>query len=182
MASTSHSSQSRPRSIKSPMVESEGDLPQIYLHPGEMFLARQPTILTTILGSCIGVTFWSARLGIGALCHAIFPHSPTNSSNTADLAMGRQYVDFCIRDLARQFDALGALRKDVQVKLFGGADVLYVDEDDLRPTVGRLNCETAIQVLREEGYKLTASSLGETFGRKIRFNTASGYVLLARLS
>jgi len=28
-------------------------------------------------------------------------------------------VDFAIRDLARQFDALGAQRDEVEVKLFG---------------------------------------------------------------
>jgi chemotaxis protein CheD len=164
------------------MVESEGDLPQIYLRPGEMFLAHEPSILTTILGSCVAATFWSEKLKVGALCHAMLPRCPKTKSDEERVAKRWQYVDFCIRDLARQFDALGAERKDVQVKLFGGADVLYVGEDDLRPTVGKLNCETALQVLSEENFVVLASDLGETFGRKIRFNTASGDVLLARLS
>jgi len=167
------------------MVDSEGDLPHVYLRPGEMVLTRVPVILTTILGSCVGVTFWSSRLGIGALCHALLPRSPVLCSSGADkaeLAKGRRYVDFCIRDMARQFDSLGAIRNEVEVKLFGGADVLYVAEGNLRPTVGRQNCETAIEILSEEGYDLAASDLGKTFGRKIRFNTASGRVLLARLT
>jgi chemotaxis protein CheD len=167
------------------MVKSEGDLPHVYLRPGEMVLVRVPTILTTILGSCVGATFWSPRLGIGALCHALLPRSPFLFSFNADkveLAMGRRYVDFCIRDLARQFDSLGAKRKEVEVKLFGGADVITVGRDDLHPTIGRMNCDTAIETLHEEGYNLAASDLGKTFGRKIRFNTASGRILLARLT
>jgi chemotaxis protein CheD len=166
-------------------IESEGDLPQLYLRPGEMVLAREPTILTTILGSCVAATFWSSRLCIGALCHAMLPRSPTPccfDASKAELANARRYVDFCIRDLARQFDSLGVPRKEVVVKLFGGADVMNVGTDDLRPTVGRLNCEAAIETLREEQFELAASDLGKTFGRKIRFNTASGHVLLARLS
>jgi chemotaxis receptor (MCP) glutamine deamidase CheD len=39
---------------------------------------------------------------------------------------GHRYVDFSIRYLAQQFDALGASRNELVVKLFGGADVLHV--------------------------------------------------------
>lgn len=163
------------------MVESEDDLPLIYLRPGELYLAREPTIIRTILGSCVGVTFWSARLRVGALCHAMLPKCPKASCSDTSLATGRQYVDFCIRDLSRQFDSLGVVRNEVQVKLFGGADVLFVDAALLRPTVGRLNCEAAIEILQDEGYQVIAASIGDTFGRKIQFNTGSGEVLLLRL-
>jgi chemotaxis protein CheD len=90
-------------------------------------------------------------------------------------------VDFCILKLAQQFDMLGALRTEVQVKVFGGADVNLVASTDTRPTVGRLNSETAIRVLADEGYVVAASSVGGTFGRKIRFNTGIGEVQLVRL-
>jgi hypothetical protein len=62
------------------------------------------------------------------LCHAQLPRCPANSSGGLSLANGRRYVDFAIRDLARQFDELGASRAEVQVKLFGGADVLLVSD------------------------------------------------------
>jgi chemotaxis protein CheD len=68
------------------------------------------------------------------------------------------------------------------VKVFGGADVLFVDEVAARPSVGRLNYETALEVLHDEGFAVSASSLGERFGRKIRFNTGSGEVMLLRLT
>ena len=43
---------------------------------GELYLARSPAILRTMLGSCVGVTFWSPRLGAGALCHGVLPRCP----------------------------------------------------------------------------------------------------------
>ncbi len=92
---------------------------------------------------------------------------------------GRRYVDFAIRDLARQFDALGARRDEVEVKLFGGGDVLVMVNDTARPTVGRLNCEVAMKVLEEEGFAVMASSLGGKRGVNIYFNTQTGEVLLA---
>ena len=164
------------------MLELEGELPEVYLSPGELFLAREPAIIRTILGSCVGVTFWSGRLGVGALCHSLLPRCPANSSGTMSRATGQRYVDFCIRYLARQFDELGAIRTQVQVKLFGGADVLPVNSTPTsKPTVGKLNCEAAIEIARSEGFEVAASSLGGTCGLNIKFNSRTGEVLLRRL-
>ncbi len=164
------------------MAKLECALPEVYLQPGESYLAREPMIIRTILGSCVGVTFWSARLGLGALSHAQLPKSPKKPPAALTLSAGRRYVDFAIRDLARQFDELGATRTETQVKLFGGGDVLLVSEEGtLKPTVGKLNCESALQVLLDEGYEVAASSLGGHCGLNIRFNTATGEVLLRRL-
>jgi chemotaxis protein CheD len=164
------------------MLETESEVSEIYLHPGESYLARKPAVIRTILGSCVGVTFWSARLGVGALTHSQLPRCPTNLFAGLSLAEGRRYVDFSIRDIARQFDALGAHRTEVEVKLFGGADVLLVsDEASTKATVGKLNCEAAIEVLRDEGFAVIASSLGGSAGLNIRFDTRTGEVLLRRL-
>jgi chemotaxis protein CheD len=165
------------------MAEIEIALPEVYLQPGESYLAREPTIIRTILGSCVGVAFWSPRLGIGALCHAQLPKTPKKISGGLTLASGRRYVDFAIGDLARQFDECGVTRAETQIKLFGGGDVLLVSEmAALKPTVGKLNCESALEVLLDMGYEVTASSLGGHSGLNIRFNTSNGEVLLRRLS
>ncbi len=165
------------------MPETSLALPEVYLQPGESYLAREPTILRTLLGSCVGAAFWNARLGIGALCHAQLPRCPKNSPGEMTVTAGRRYVDFAIRDLARQFDELGARRTETQVKLFGGGDVLLVSELTVaKPTIGKLNCESALQVLQEEGYTVAASSLGGKYGLSIQFHTGSGQVRLRRLT
>jgi chemotaxis protein CheD len=165
------------------MLEVECAIPEIYLQPGEVYLALQPTVIRTLLGSCVGVTFWSARLGAGALCHALLPRCPTNVAGGLSLAAGRRYADFAIRDLAGQFDKLGALRSEIQVKLFGGADVLPTRADgSLHPTVGRQNCDAAAKILQAEGFQVLASSLGGSFGRTIQFYTGTGEVRLRWLA
>jgi chemotaxis protein CheD len=161
----------------------EDELLEIYLQPGEMFLARDPAIIRTLLGSCVGVSFWSARLGIGALCHALLPRCPEGCTLDVKPEIGYRYVDFAIRDIARKFDRLGARRPEVQVKLFGGADVLLGGSGQaVRATVGSLNCETALDVLRAEGFQIAASSLRGTVGLKIHFNTGNGEIRLCRLN
>ena len=163
------------------MSQVENHLPEVYLQPGEAYLARKPTIIRTILGSCVGVTFWSARLSAGALCHALLPRCPGNVPADLGSTGGPRYVDFAIRELARQFDRLGASRREVQVKVFGGADVLPVSAKCARPTIGRQNCEMAIEVLKDEGFEVIASSLGGTSGLSIQFHTGTGEVRVRRL-
>jgi chemotaxis protein CheD len=165
------------------MQEIETELSDIYLNPGESYLARKPAIIRTILGSCVGVAFWSARLGVGALTHSQLPRCPAHSTATVDRATGLRYVDFAIREIARQFDELGVRRSELEVKLFGGADVLVVSEGgSSKPTVGRLNCEAAIEVAEAERLNVVASSLGGAAGLNLRFDTRTGEVRLRRLS
>jgi chemotaxis protein CheD len=163
------------------MGQPDAALPEIYVLPGESHLVTEPMILRTVLGSCVGIAFHIPRLGIGALCHPMLPSYLAKPEANHSLAERRRYVDFAIRDLAGQFEALGARRDEVRVKLFGGADVLLVVNAASRPTVGALNCEAALRVLEEKGFEVVASSLGGTTGVHIKFNTETGVVLLKRL-
>jgi chemotaxis protein CheD len=162
------------------MAEADEKIPEIYLQPGELRLVKKPAILRTLLGSCVGIAFRVPRLGLGALCHPMLPRFPVKQALTMTRSGGHRYVDYAIRDLARQFDALGARREEIEVKLFGGGDVLLTNEESTRPTVGSLNIEVAIKVLEEEGFCIMASSLGGQRGINIYFNTQTGEVLLQR--
>lgn len=159
----------------------EPEVSEYYLQPGESRLVTHPAILRTVLGSCVGIAFWAPRLGAGALCHPLLPAAPLAASAVSAPEQGRRFVDFAIRELAERFDRLGALRAEIVVKLFGGADVLDFARDSTRPTVGRLNGETALRVLGEGGFGVAASSLGGNTGVSMRFDTGTGEVLLRRL-
>lgn len=155
------------------------DLPGISIQPGHLYLAREPVILQTILGSCVGATFWSPRLGVAAMCHGVLPRCPRGLRGSE----AHRYVDSSIRYLADQFDALGASRQEVEVKLFGGADVLPVAASRVaKPTIGDLNCQAALEVLEEQGLRVAASDLGGNRGRTIHFDTETGEVFVHRLT
>lgn len=163
------------------MTPADG-LREIYIQPGESHLATEPVILRTLLGSCVAVAFLAAERGVGALCHPMLPTCPSRLKSAPNWMPAQRYVDFAIRDLAERYAALGIARKDVTIKVFGGADVLQVAKDSSRATVGKLNCETALRVLREEGFSVAASSLGGTSGLTLQFNTLTGEVLVRRLN
>ena len=160
---------------------SQGEVREIYVQPGESHLVSEPAVLRTVLGSCVGVTFLIPRLGLGALCHPMMPKCPHGQILGLSVHAGRRYVDFAIRELAHQFDQLGAARAEAVVKIFGGNDVLTVAGSDLRRTIGKQNSEAAFRVLSEEGFAVSASCLGGTVGVHIAFDTRNGEVLLRRL-
>ncbi|MGA7522492.1 MAG: chemotaxis protein CheD [Acidobacteriaceae bacterium] len=153
----------------------------IYVQPGELHLVRGPAILRTVLGSCVGVTFWNERLEIGALCHPMLPRCPSAEGGRLSVAALRRYVDSAIREVAEKLDALGARRQETEVKVFGGGDVLQVERTDKRPTVGRLNADRALQILAEERYSIVAQRLGGRQGIHIDFLTTNGEVRLRKL-
>jgi chemotaxis protein CheD len=148
----------------------------IYLQPGEWQVVRTPAILKTLLGSCVGITFRAPRLGASAMCHPMLPHYAARSRFNSNRAATGRYVDSVIDELARAFDRLGARRGEIEVKLFGGADVLATSGK--RATVGKMNCDAAMRVLDEQGFRLSASRLGGTHGISIEFHTKTGEVRL----
>lgn len=164
------------------MAHLADDLPTVQLAVAEVRLSRRPVFLQTILGSCVAATFWSPSLRIGAMCHGALPQCPDKLLRSIDLKPRLRYVDFAIRYLLGRLDSLGAPRSQLQVKLFGGGDVLPLTGSRTTESVGRQNCIAALRTLQEEGIQVTASDLGGKQGRVIYFRTDTGEVFLRRLS
>ncbi len=148
---------------------------KVYLKPGEFYAAESPAVVSTVLGSCIAVTFFSPRTGIGSICHALLPRNPASH----EVATFR-YVDSSILHMVRRFDMMGIKRGEMEVKVLGGADVL----DHLNGaavSIGRQNIEAAFRIIERERLSIAVTDVGGNIGRKIYFCTHTGRVLLKRL-
>lgn len=159
------------------------ELEAVNLPPGQMYLAKRPVLLQTILGSCVSATFWSPRLRIGALCHGVLPVCPYPwSSRGAAATDGYRYVDFSVRSLSHLFSTFGLSNDEIEVKLFGGADVIpiFAGRAD-KPTVGALNVKRAIEIVEQMGLRVYSHDLKGTHGRKIMFSTKTGDVFVRKL-
>jgi chemotaxis protein CheD len=157
------------------MMHVDDSVEKIFLKPGEIYLSERPSIVSTVLGSCISVTMFSPERHIGAICHAVLPEEKTAGEGT-------RYVDSAILAMLKSFDKYGISRSRIEVKLFGGADMLSAGSvNGMGGSVGRQNIEIAVQVVKRENLRLMASDLGGAHGRKIFFNTHTGEILLKRL-
>jgi chemotaxis protein CheD len=80
------------------------------------------------------------------------------------------------------FDRLGVRRRDIEVKLFGGANLQKTTADCANvATVGRSNIDTAINTIESEKLRLMASDVGGNEGRKLYFYSHTGDVLVRRI-
>lgn len=110
----------------------------------------------------------------------MMPHFPNRPGVHGARATTGRYVDSVIVQIAREFEELGAHPGEIEVKLFGGADVLA--GSGRITTVGKMNCGAATRVLEELGFRPIATRLGGTQGVFIEFHTGTGEVLLRRLA
>ncbi len=165
------------------------NLPVIYLKPGELHISSEPSLVTTVLGSCVSVTMFNRRLGIGAICHGMLPECSSSDSRRC-LSSGickdscrdcLKYVDCSIYSMIGQFQKLGIGSNEIEVKLFGGANVLQVRNGADSNTVGNQNIKKAMQVINSEKLKLTASDVGGERGYKIIFYPHTGEVMKKRI-
>ncbi|HEY3277244.1 MAG TPA: chemotaxis protein CheD [Syntrophorhabdaceae bacterium] len=152
-------------------------LSKIYLKPGELVVATEPTIVSTVLGSCISVTMYHPRFRIGVMCHAMLPKGEAASGPAAF-----RYADLSILYMVDWFTTRGIKRNEIEVKLFGGSDVLTSISGDGAPaTVGAQNVRVALETIKKEKLMLLAEDVRGEAGRKILFDTHTGHILLKRI-
>ncbi len=160
------------------MTPYDVSLLNVYLKPAEMHITDRPTIIATVLGSCVAVVMFCDRTRLAGMCHSMLPlNGGTNGHDPY------RYVDSSIAYMIKRFESQGIKRNEIKVKLFGGADVLYyIEEDKERHTVGKKNVAKALEIINNEKLNLLMSDVGGTSGRKIFFFTHTGEILLKRLS
>jgi len=158
-------------------------LSTVHLKAGEMHCADRPTLVVTVLGSCLSVILYNRRLRIGGICHGLLPSCGRQKTCNGHCAEKFRYVDCAIRQMVKIFDRFGVKRSEIEVKCFGGADMFSrpIEKPGLL-SVGRQNSETADEVMKREGLTLARRDVGGLQGRKILFYTHTGEVLLKRLA
>lgn len=163
------------------LMRSDRKTKRIYLKPGEMHFAETPTIVTTVLGSCVSVVMYSIRHGAGAICHGMLPSYKGSGSPDFISQEGLRYVDFAIERMLKKFYDKGIAESELDVKLFGGAEMLPNSHSSANLTVGKQNVEIAQKIIKARNLDLVTFDVGGLQGRKIIFYTHTGDVFLKRL-
>lgn len=103
-----------------------------------------------------------------------------DSRGEQDLRFVDQAFAFMLAKYVRQ----NASAKDLEAKLFGGADIFRRDKQAPVATaglqVGRQNVAAALRAIEAAGLRLSVSDVGGGMARKLLFHTHSGEVLLKR--
>lgn len=138
--------------------------------------SRRDEALTTVLGSCIAACVRDPLLGCGGMNHFLLPEAAGPASDlvaTARLRYGVHAMDRLIADVL----ALGGRRERLEVKVFGGGNVVAG-----LGAVGHRNADFVEDYLRRAGLAVAASHLRGTASRRIQYVPRTGRVRLRELA
>jgi chemotaxis protein CheD len=148
---------------------------EIYLHPGQMYVSREPVQISMILGSCAGVCLYDRRQAIGGATHYMLPQwaGPGTPST--------RYGDVALDVLLKQFQEHGSGPKDLEAKIFGGACMFEVfrAENGSDDHIGSRNVNMALQTFSRLGIVIAARDTGGENGRKIKMQSDTGSVAVS---
>ena len=158
------------------------DLQAYFLKPAEFCLVREPSVIRTVLGSCVTVTMLCRRLGIAAACHPVLPACrEADTCRTENCSQKNKYVECVIPEMLHRIQTLGGKTEEVEIKLFGGANMFSRNTREREVLqVGSKNVNMARQILHELDLEPKSFDVGGNLGRKIYFDTASGDVWVKR--
>ncbi|PBQ33757.1 chemotaxis protein CheD [Sphingobacteriaceae bacterium] len=142
-----------------------------YLFPSTLFVEKEGYLIDTILGSCVAVCLYDTKLKIGGMNHYMLP-----LWNGEGLASPK-YGNIANEKLIEKIIKLGSSKQNLIAKIFGGANQINSSIN-----VGDRNIQIAKEQLSSYGIKIAKENLGGTIGRKIRFDSSTGEVLMKFLS
>jgi chemotaxis protein CheD len=140
---------------------------KIYLTPGTLWCGSEPSLVSTVLGSCVAVCLIDRHQRAAGMNHFILPQGISAENNL-------RYGDISLDRMLDRMFRMGCHRNDLRAKIFGGAAVLAVSQAD---SVGTKNVELSLAWLAAHEIPILARRTGGRHGMTLRFDTGTGEVL-----
>jgi chemotaxis protein CheD len=147
----------------------------VKLLPSEYYVTGQPTVIITVLGSCVAACLHDPQAAVAGMNHFMLPDDAQCGPDHPDaMRYGTHAMDTLVRELVKA----GARRERLQAKVFGGAAVL---PNMPFLNVGDRNARFVLRYLQAEGIYLHAQDLGGSHARRVGFMADSGKVVVRKL-
>lgn len=138
-----------------------------FLLPGEFGFYKEPTHVSTVLGSCVAVALYDSIKKQGGLNHFLLPDFQGGM-------IGGKVGDYAVRALIKNAMLAGSLPTHLSAKIFGGANVVTAYNPDAG--IGHRNIEMARQLLESMKIPIIASDTGGESSRRIVYDTYTSEV------
>lgn len=141
-----------------------------FIHVGEIYIGVKPTEINTILGSCIAVCIYDTINHIGGMNHYLVPLWNENGLQSP------KYGNISIPRLIESMVNVGCNVRNLEAKVFGGANVIDVTSEDMM--IGRKNILIAKEILKEYRIPIVAEDTGGERGRRIMMRSDTGKIFM----
>ena len=153
------------------------EVPAVKVLPGEYYATDSGEMLVTVLGSCVAVCLRDHYSGIGGLNHFLLPHD--RSAEVSPLNESARYGVYAMELLLNHLLKLGAQRRRLEAKVFGGGKVI---KDFNFANVGERNVEFVFEHLKNESIPVVARDVLDIYPRKVHFFPHTGKVMLKKIN
>jgi chemotaxis receptor (MCP) glutamine deamidase CheD len=145
---------------------------EVTLYLGDVYAAPEPTLVKTLLGSCIAVCLYDPMRAIGGMNHFMLPRGDAEHGESARFGVP------AMRALVERLLTIGGARRRLVAKVFGGAHVLDIEES--AAGVPLRNIAFARKFLEAAGIPVLAEDVGGYEPRHVQFHTATGRAFVRR--
>lgn len=145
---------------------------EYFLLPGYIFFNKEPSLISTVLGSSVAISLWDQKKKYGGMANYLY--SSTNVRNAAT----SQYGNVAIRYLMRMFMQEGTKQKDLKAQIFGGAETQSME----CAKIARQNIRTAKNILMKLRIDIISEDTGGQLGRKIVYNTLKNEAIVYKVN
>lgn len=144
-----------------------------FIHSGQLFVAARPSYIHTVLGSCIAVCIYDMKNGISGMNHYLLPLWNNDGLQSP------KYGNIAIPKLIEGMEAVGCQKRDMIIKIFGGASPNDMQHTNENMMIGKRNYQIAVDILQEYNIKIVAQDVGGIRGRKIVMDSVTGKIQLS---
>ena len=146
--------------------------------PGEFYVTRDNELVSTVLGSCVSACIRDTQFGIGGMNHFMLPVDKSSAKGQDTNSESARYGNHAMEMLINSILKAGGLKKNLEVKLFGGGRVLSSMSNI---DVGEQNIAFILGYAALEGLNVVKEDLGDIYPRKIIYFPQTGRALMKKL-
>lgn len=147
--------------------------------PGELYVSLHGEMIVTVLGSCVSACVRDRYKGVGGMNHFMLPAQNEHSSEqwgSNAVSSASRYGNWAMEFLINEILKAGGKRDNLEVKIFGGGQVLNNMTD-----IGQRNVAFVKYYLAKEGLAISAMDAGGLYPRKVLYFPDTGAVKVRKL-
>ena len=157
---------------------------QIIVGISDFKVAHSPdTLVTYALGSCIGISLYDKKSGIGGLAHIILPESSVNQ-DVLTKDDRKKFADTAVVQLLEEMLRAGADREQITARIVGGANMFKIPVSYTTSKIGMIaerNIDAVRTELKRLGIPLIGEDIGGDYGRTVFFYLETGRIMVQSL-
>lgn len=146
---------------------------RVFLLPGEYCVTKSPTLISTLLGSCVSVSLYNKKLKLGGMNHYMLQKSPDPASNSP------KYGDYSNEMMIKFMKKVDPNPANIEAMLFGGGHV--VGHLHSGNGIANGNIQIAREILKKYNIRIVKEDIGGNNGRKLYYQSWDNQIKIDKI-